>query len=1028
VSEGPGRPTRILFVDDNSDDVVLELAELEQTLERIEHRTVETGPELRAALEEEPWDAIICDYWMPELSGLDALRAAKALAPTTPFFLVSGTVGEEVAVDAMRAGADDYVLKRNLTRLATAVQREIRGAEQRTAAALSDKGLRLLADVGAALAATLQRRTVVSEVPPLVVLSFGDVCAIDLLDESGAAFRAAVAHAEPAEAKRLAHLDAAHPPRWTQPGANPWAQVGRTSVPSDHLDEAGGEIEGGFAELARALALTAAITIPLYSKERLAGALHIARRRPYTTLEARILEDLAGRITMALENAFLFERAQRAVQIRDEFLSIASHELRTPLTSLQLQIQGLRELAEKKRGEWTDERLFRRLDRSVRSLDRLGQLVEGLLDVTRIADNRLRLDLAELDLRALAAGVVDRFQDEATHAGCALTLLPGPPVTAELDGLRVDQALTNLIGNALKYGPGKPVLVSIGEAGPRAVVTVEDHGIGIPAGDLERIFGRFERGVSSRHYGGLGLGLFITQRIVEAHHGSVVAENLPGGGAVFVMSLPRTPPAAAESTAPGDGEASSSAPAVPREPGEHAVYMVDPDGQVLTWNEGAREIHGPGAGEVLGQSFARFFNERDRAQGKPDRLLETAAAAGRAEDEGWRVRRDGSLFWAHADITAVHDALGRLRGHVILTRDLSRKPRADIVLRQWEERLRRLVESVEDYGIVLLDEQGRIASWNGAAERLTGYRADEILGEPLARLHTPEAIAAGQPAQELGRAGAEGRLETVDRRVRKGGERFRAQSLLTAIHDPDSGAPRGYATVIRDLGTQPSEDEPAPRSALLGELGALHRIASELRRGYTPSVDGDQSLASQLDGALRQLEQVTGFGEALAVASPGLQLGAIQREAADLAAIVGRVVSDLRSPAEKLGSQLILRAPPTLVGAWDGARIARVIVTLLSNAVRFGDCKPVEIELRQEGGLAHLEVRDHGLGIPPEQLADVFTRFERASHDRHDRAGGLGLHLTKTIVLAHGGSIRVASRPREGTRFSVELPMRPATP
>lgn len=537
-------PVRVLFVEDNPDDVELELMALRHAGLVVEHHTVETRTELAAALTQHHWDLILSDYWMPELSGIEALRVAKEIAPAIPFILVSGTVGEDVAVDAMRAGAEDYVLKDNIMRLASAAQRELRDAERKQAGVLSEKALRLFADVGAAVGKSLDRDAIVSEVPELVVRHFGELCEIDLMDEGGTIRRVASEHADPAKAELLRRLEAQHAPGAAKETAR-IAMATQASVVLDSFDRSSAPgSQGAFVEIAKSLDLCAAVSVPMVYESHVVGAINLARRQRYSKLEVRILEELASRLAVAIENALLYERAQRAVQIRDDFLSVASHELRTPIAVLQLEIQGLAELARKKAAQWNDDTLSKRIHRSTQSVGRMAQLVEALLDVSHISAGRFQLTPKPFDLSELAREVVERFQGQANRVGCGLVLRAPSPVSGSWDRVRLDQVLVNLLSNSIKYGPGKPIEVEVGESGEQALLSVVDHGIGIAPADLERIFGRFERAVSSRHYGGLGLGLFIARRIVEAHGGTVVAEATPAGGATFRVVLPKEPPAA----------------------------------------------------------------------------------------------------------------------------------------------------------------------------------------------------------------------------------------------------------------------------------------------------------------------------------------------------------------------------------------------------------------------------------------------------------------------------------------------------
>jgi PAS domain S-box-containing protein len=248
---------------------------------------------------------------------------------------------------------------------------------------------------------------------------------------------------------------------------------------------------------------------------------------------AKVTRDLTQRRRMD-EERLLLAQAEESIRLRDEFLSIASHELKTPLTALQLQLQNL----QRKVTAW-DESLGPRIGRAVRSGQRLADLIEALLDVSRIATGRFELRRECFDLGAAARDVLERLQDAAIKDGCSVTLDAAPGLVGSWDRLRVEQVVTNLLSNAIKYGAGSPVTVSVREDGREAVVEVADHGPGVPEKDLNRIFGRFERASSMRNYGGLGLGLYVARQIIEAHGGTVSARNLPEGGAAFSIRLPR---------------------------------------------------------------------------------------------------------------------------------------------------------------------------------------------------------------------------------------------------------------------------------------------------------------------------------------------------------------------------------------------------------------------------------------------------------------------------------------------------------
>ena len=259
-----------------------------------------------------------------------------------------------------------------------------------------------------------------------------------------------------------------------------------------------------------------------------------------------IVRDMTERHRGDVERTRLLEReqrartdAERALIGRDEFLSIASHELKTPLTTVRLHVETLLRPWRKASEPLPGDVVLAKLEVVERQLGRLTSLVDDLLDVSRIASGQLQLAPQLTDLSSLARDVIARFAEDLGRAGCAWTLHAPRPVHGTWDRARLEQVLVNLLSNAAKYGKGAPIEVTVEGDGDRGKLTVQDHGIGIEPSQLERIFGRFERAVSARPYGGLGLGLYIARRIVEAHGGSIRARSEPGSGALFSVELPR---------------------------------------------------------------------------------------------------------------------------------------------------------------------------------------------------------------------------------------------------------------------------------------------------------------------------------------------------------------------------------------------------------------------------------------------------------------------------------------------------------
>jgi PAS domain S-box-containing protein len=229
---------------------------------------------------------------------------------------------------------------------------------------------------------------------------------------------------------------------------------------------------------------------------------------------------------------------------------------------------------------------------------------------------------------------------------------------------------------------------------------------------------------------------------------------------------------------------------------DYAIYMLDPNGLIMSWNPGAERIKGYTADEIIGQHFSRFYTTEDRAAGVPAKVLKIAAETGRFTAEAWRCRKDGSQFWAMVVIDTLYDD-GKLIGFAKITRDMTEQRATQAAALESERRFRLLVQGVTDYAIYMLSPDGRVTNWNAGAERIKGYRWEEIVGEHFSRFYTPEDIALGAPAKTLNAALRDGRFEAEGWRCRKNGSRFWASVVIDAIYD--DGKLVGFAKITRDL-------------------------------------------------------------------------------------------------------------------------------------------------------------------------------------------------------------------------------------
>jgi PAS domain S-box-containing protein len=356
------------------------------------------------------------------------------------------------------------------------------------------------------------------------------------------------------------------------------------------------------------------------------------------------------------------------------------------------------------------------------------------------------------------------------------------------------------------------------------------------------------------------------------------------------------------------------------------------------------------------------------------------------------------------------------------------------------ERLRLLVESVRDCGIVLLDAQGRVETWNAGARRLHGFADEEIVGESFTCLHGDEDRATGRPAELLRMARRLGSLVDEGWRVHKDGSRFWAEVALTALYDK-AHLLVGFALVIRDLTERRHAEEERLRAARAEEAMRLRdeflSIAShELKTPLSTlqlqldSVAGrlksiDEKLAGRLDRAARSGERLAELVEMLLDVTR-LSTGQIALDCRPfrLREAVEEVIERFREPAAQVRSSIALESDGDLDGCWDRLRVEQVVTNLLANALKYGAGAPVEVVLTPDGPEVILEVRDRGPGVPEARLPRIFERFERAERVPHYGGFGLGLYLTREIAEAHGGSVSAANRPDGGACFTVRLPRR----
>jgi signal transduction histidine kinase len=540
-------PLRVLFVEDSSDDAELESFQLKHAGFAVTYERVCSGPDLLRVVGQ-PWDVIIADYNMPGFTGLDALAICHDRRPELPFILVSGTLGEDRAVAALKAGASDYVLKDNLKRLGPAVIRALRESAQDRERERARRAERFLAGASAVLGESLEYEATLNRVAGLAVPEIADWCVVHMINDSGELQPLAIAHADATQVELAEELRRRYPlSEDAQFGPGFVIRTGQSLLVADLSAQLLAEAARDSQHLAvlQRVGARSYLGVPLRVRGVVLGAISLASSRPdrrYDAMDLGFAEELARRAAFAVDNARLYSGAQEAIRLRDDFLSVASHELRTPLTTLQLQLQSLLASVQKGRPTVVDPREENKLKRAVRSTERLSDLVDTLVDVSRISSGGLPLSRVTVDLNAAARKMVERFGEESRRVASPLVLHEGEPGAAPIlghwDRERVEQMIGSLLSNALKYGVGQPIDILLSGRDGWAEITVRDRGMGIASADLDRIFGRFERAVSVRNYGGLGLGLYMTREIAHSHGGSIHAESKPGEGASFTIRLP----------------------------------------------------------------------------------------------------------------------------------------------------------------------------------------------------------------------------------------------------------------------------------------------------------------------------------------------------------------------------------------------------------------------------------------------------------------------------------------------------------
>ena len=481
---------------------------------------------------------------------------------------------------------------------------------------------------------------------------------------------------------------------------------------------------------------------------------------------------------------------------------------------------------------------------------------------------------------------------------------------------------------------------------------------------------------------------------------------------------------------------------------DYAIYMLDPQGLVTSWNAGARRIKGYEASEIIGQNFSRFYAEEDRLQGAPGLALKTAATEGRFEKEGWRVRKDGARFWAHVVIDPIRDDDGQLLGFAKITRDITERKQADEALRQSDEQFRLLVQGVTDYAIYMLDPRGIVSSWNAGAHRSKGYEASEIIGQHFSRFYPEEDRLKGMPQLALKTAAAEGRFEKEGWRIRKDGTRFWAHVVLDAIRD-DDGQLLGFAKITRDITErqQTQRELEVARQALFQsqKLEAIGRltggIAHDFNNLLTAVLGSLELLRKRLpeeDPKARTLLENAVLGAQRGSALTQRMLAFARRqdlkpESIDIPALVEGMkglIEHSIGPSIRFTSHFPGRLP---LARTDANQLEAVLLNLVVNA---RDAMPhggaIEVSAREEeieaesvtgpgpGRYVCLSVVDNGHGMDEHTLSRATEPFFTTKGV--GKGTGLGLSMIQGLAEQSGGKLSLRSEVGSGTTVEIWLP------
>ncbi|MDX5480964.1 MAG: PAS domain S-box protein [Hymenobacteraceae bacterium] len=479
---------------------------------------------------------------------------------------------------------------------------------------------------------------------------------------------------------------------------------------------------------------------------------------------------------------------------------------------------------------------------------------------------------------------------------------------------------------------------------------------------------------------------------------------------------------------------------------DYAIFLLSPTGHIQTWNLGAAKIKGYKAEEIIGKHFSTFYPEEAKRIKYPEMELRYASKHGRFEEEGWRVKKDGSTFWASVTITAIHSKEnGELIGFSKVTRDLTERKKLEdklsstlSELQESEERARLLIEGVKDYAIFMLNTEGKVITWNHGAEKIKGYKAEEIIGRHFSTFYPQEAKDRKYPEYELSKALEEGRYEDEGWRLHKDGGMIWVNVVITPVYD-SRGKHIGFTKVTRDLSERRRNEE------LMRKNKELHRINTDLDNFiYAASHDLKAPIAN-LEGLLAVLK--LDLGQELAkhlevisrIDNSISRLNNIILDLTDVSRVhyeehlvemvqLDQLLAEVKGSLEDLILSYDATVQADLSGfsqlSYSRKNLRSILFNLISNAIKYSSPqrRPViriKTEALEQAGQYVLSVSDNGLGIEQQHLQKIFSMFKRMH--THVEGTGLGLYLVKRILENSEDRIEVESEVGKGTTFRIYI-------